>query len=405
MIRFQQGIRAAIACALFGLLNPNARVEAQDVTASVHVRVRDSAGVAVLGADVSIVQGLNTLRGSGLTDARGEAVVRVTVAENLDTDAAYLLVVRKIGYVRADRYVKLLRDSSTFDVSLSRAVKALAPVVVTAEQSLKRKSYHIEADEIENSEREMIDATDNVANLRPDIICGRASRPLAGAISRVQIGARKCPMLVMQQVAICPAGDEAPASLSTNVWVNGRRILSVSPSEMALARQTGVLGSLRPGTMTVLSEIKPEHIAEMTYVDSSDNTVGLVGSSDAIFIVLKPGVEYQPGAPSFINLNTIVARDTASRAEPIALPRYRYRLVGVFDPETGEPIANATVMDLSTGSYVSTGGAGSASLVFLDEGTSPVRISHPGYRDLNVAIEIGPSKTSPITLTMEKAPP
>jgi len=382
-----------------------AQTPAPAPVSAVHVRVRDSAGVAVRGAEVAVVRGLNDVRGSAMTDPHGDASVRISAAVGDE----YQLVVRKIGYARADRFVKLDHDSLTFDIPLRRSVQSLAPVVVNADQDIKRKAYHIDADEIAKSDRVLIDATDILAKLRPDMICGRSCRPMAAAAARTMAPVRKCPTLAFSPVRRCPV-DNTPPSLETNVWVNGRRIRIVPLDETALARQYGVLGGLKPGSMTVLSEIKPEHIAEMIYADEFDTSVGKNGSDSALFIVLKPGVAYEPGRPSYVAAPESRATDEVTRDSTTStpsLPQYRNRLLGVFDALTGDPLVGAEVVDLTTGSFVKSSPTGTVSLVFLAEGTTPVRIRMSGYEDLDIPVEISPSPDAnrPLTLLMQRKAP
>src|SRR6185312_6988277 len=182
--------------------------------------------------------------------------------------------------------------------------------------------------------------------------------------------------------------SDAPEPLETNVWVNGRRIRIMPPDEAVVARQHGILAGLSKPSMTVLSEIKPEHIAEMTYIDSMDNSVGKIGSEGGLFVVLKPGVVYEPGKETYVQ-----AVATSDATKPSAtLPAYRYRVLGVFDAETGEPIPGAVVTDMQTGTHAETTNTGTVTLMFLPEGGSPVRISRPGYQDLTLAVEIGPDQ-------------
>jgi hypothetical protein len=361
---------------------------------TLEVRVRDMTGAPVAGARVMVVRGINDVRVASATDSAG--LVRLAL-DSAEGDLQ--LVMRKIGYERADRFFRASPGSQSFDVTLRPVVTQLDPVRVTAQEDLKRRSYHIDADEIAAHADVVFDASDILAKLRPDMICGRSCRPMASLITRVQAPARACPSLAfLQPRATCPPQESVP-SLATNVWVNGRRIRMVLPDEVAIARQHGVLAGLLPGTMTVLSEIKPEHIAEMTYLDSTDNTVGTVGSNDALFIVLKPGVAYEPGKPSYI-LSDSVAR--SSPATTASLPAYRYRLLGVYDQETGEPIAGAQVTDVSSGTHAETSATGTVTLVFLPEGGSPVRITKSGYDTLTLAVEIAPEITTPLTLVMTR---
>jgi hypothetical protein len=281
---------------------------------------------------------------------------------------------------------------------LRRVPQELAPVVVTAEEDVKRKSYHIDAEAIANSGRVLIDASDILAKLRPDMICGRSCSPMASIALRTRNPVRKCPGLAFSQPRSCPV-DNSPMSPNTNVWVNGRRLRMVIPDTVAVMRQTGVLAGLQAGTMTVLTEIKPEHIAEMTYVDELDASIGKIGSEGGLFIVLKEGVVYEPGAPSYIPDVPVKATPAAA---PAALPAYRYRLLGVYDEQTGDPIEGAVVTDLTSGTSAKTTSTGTVSLVFLPEGTTPLRISKMGFEDLSIGVEISASATSPLTLIMSR---
>jgi hypothetical protein len=169
-----------------------------------------------------------------------------------------------------------------------------------------------------------------------------------------------------------------------------------------VARQHGILAGLSGPSMTVLSHIKPEHIAEMTYVDQFDHHVGKIGSEGGLFVVLKPGVVYEPGRDSYVReLPTAVADES----KPATLPPYRHRLLGVYDIDSGDPIAGAVVTDMQTGTHSETTATGTVSLFFLPEGGSPVRVSKPGYDDLTIAVEIAPDQTEPITLVMTRTKP
>lgn len=392
-------MRRVLLAAMLAGASVGAQVTPGTTSTPVVVRVRDTTGAAIGGAAVAIVRGLNDAVAAGTTDDRGRVALRITA-----DDGDYHLVVRRIGYERAERFFRVARDSLAFDLVLRRVAQSLDPVVVTAAQDLKRKSYHIDADEIATSTRVLIDATDILAKLRPDMICGRNCRPLAAVA--VQSPVRKCPTLVFQQPVrvTCPV-DDTPPPLTTYVWVNGRRIRTVAPNEMAVARQQGLLAGLSAGSMTVLSEIKPEHIAEMTYIDEFDNSVGKIGSNNALFVVLKPGIAYEPGRESYV-----VDADATSKPAPLAasaasvLPGYRYRLLGVFDRLTGDPIAGADVIDMTTGTRARTSTTGTVSLIFLPEGGTPVRITKPGYEDLTLAVEISAETAEPLTLVMDRSP-
>ena len=358
------------------------------------VRVRDDAGI-VSGADVSVVTGLNDARVSGVTDDRGGLTITLRAP---DVKAEYQVVVRKIGYERADRFFRATGDTMSFDVMLHR-VQELLPVVVTAEQDIKQKSYHIGEDEIANSSATLIDATDILAKLRPDMICGRSCSPIGSIAARTRAPVRKCPGLAFSQPRTCPT-DNTPPSYATNIWVNGRRIRIAIPDEMALARQHGVLAGLSIASMGVLSEIKPEHIAEMTYLDEWDTSVDKLGAQGGLFIVLKPGIGYEPGKSSFVTDVEPKPASSAAVAASASPPAYRLRLLGVYDAETGDPIEGAWVIDMTTGTKARSTSTGTVSLAFLPEGGSPVRIVKEGYEDLTLAVEISPEHLAPMTLVM-----
>src|SRR5678810_959947 len=136
---------------------------------------------------------------------------------------------------------------------------------------------------MERSPAVLIAGTGSLAKLKPDMICGCNCSPMAS--TQVKSTVRKCPTLAFAPPRLKCPDDDKPPSIETNVWVNGRRIRLMPPDAMAVARQHGVLAGLSPGSMTVLSEIKPEHIAEMTYVDEMDSSVGLIGSEGGLFAV------------------------------------------------------------------------------------------------------------------------
>ena len=369
--------------------------------ARVDVVVRDTGGRVLAGAEASVVQGLNEARATGVSDDRGRVTLTLTSVGSTRDD--YQLIVRKIGYQRTERFFHVVRDSLTLDITLRRVPQDLEAVVVTAEQDIKRKAYHIDAEAIANSSRTIIDATDIVGKLRPDMICGRNCRPMEKLAQSTRTPFRACPGLVLEQKLSCRAEEQIQV-VNTNVWVNGRRLRIVPLNEMAIARQTGMLTGLPPGTMSVLSEIRPEHIAEMTYVDEFDSSIGKIGSEGGLFIVLKDGVVYTPGKQSYISAEFAEPKPGTRAAGPAIPAAYRLRILGVFDAESGEPIDSAFVTDLSSGTKARTTKTGTVSLAFLPEGATPLRISKEGYEDLTLGVEITPDVVTPITLVMTRRP-
>jgi hypothetical protein len=86
--------------------------------------------------------------------------------------------------------------------------------------------------------------------------------------------------------------------------VNGKRIrLPLPPTGIAAARaRVGVPARARFSyvPVSVMSDIPPEHIQEINYHDCFDTSMAAVGNNNAIFIVLKPGIDYVENVGSFV---------------------------------------------------------------------------------------------------------
>jgi len=369
-------------------------------TVVIAVRVADSTNAPVSDADVSIVRGVSNVVAHSATNATGRARLLVPAGE-----ANLQLVARKIGYQPLYRFfTSPSADSTTLTVALSRTVATLAPVNVTAKEDLKRKSYHLDAEDIENSDRAMIDATD-VFKLRPDMMTSRG-------------GAQACAV---------PWTDHD--GWIENVWVNGRHIfLPVVDSQYVAGRKPALGVSTPPPrpnprisrarasqparpaftqfshidtVLSILHSIKPEHIAEITYHDCFDTSIGKAHDSMAMFIVLKPGIGYDDGVGSYV----IADRPARiARSELDTLPRYRFRVVGVFDDATGDPLPNVDVIDTLTGTSAKTTVTGTVSLFFVPPGARPLRLHLAGYRDTTLTVTISPADTTALTLILSRPP-
>jgi len=257
----------------------------------VRLTVKDSLGAPVPDASVSVVRGLRDTVLNGTTGADGVRVLAVPRG-----DAPVQVIVRRIGFARADRFVTVAgHDSVTVGLTMTRLVQRLAEVTVTAKEDAVRKSYFIDADDIASSPRPILDASDILIKLRPDMIYSRAPVPYG-----------PCPPI-------------------ENVWVNGvlayRQFQAVAPRTMGRNRGTtppgdpqvaindlaaaraSVRGSPASGIgaarLTLLMEIKPEHIAAISYKDCMDTSVRGNFGQNALFIVLKPGIKYEVNYGSY----------------------------------------------------------------------------------------------------------
>jgi hypothetical protein len=395
----------------------------------INVRVIDSTGLAIEGADAAVLVGLSDSKAAGTTDPSGH--VSLTVAE---PSGDYQLVVRKIGYNRSDQFFRAAPGRLSFDVVMHRSMQALAPVRVTAREDLKRKSYFIDAEEIAKHADELIDASDILKKLKPDMVCGRSCSPWGGGVpASVRTAARSCPISTKNPSGCRQAAGSGPTPgmSRTNAWVNGQRILTIATDPVCQTGKRAALSGLPAGTMQVLCEIRPEHIEQIQYIDEFDNSIGKVGSNSALFIVLKEGVVYEPGKASYVRdpsaplpgfravlpgvqtaaslplpPSALPGRDsaTAHRDSAPALAAYRYRVLGVYDQDTGDAVQGARVVDVNTGTYANTSPTGTVSLIFLPEGSSVLRITKAGYEDLDLPVDIGPTATTPLTLLMKRKP-
>jgi hypothetical protein len=84
--------------------------------------------------------------------------------------------------------------------------------------------------------------------------------------------------------------------------------------------------------------------------------------------------------------------------------RYRFRLLGVYDSESGEPIEGAEVKDMLSGTSALTTATGTVSLMFLPDGGSLVRIRKIGYAAQTLVVAIDPSTMLPATVVLQRAP-
>jgi hypothetical protein len=82
---------------------------------------------------------------------------------------------------------------------------------------------------------------------------------------------------------------------------------------------------------------------------------------------------------------------------------YRYRLLGVYDRDSGEPVDGVEVTDVFSGTKTTTNKTGTISLFFLPEGGSLVRVRKVGYEMQTFPVSISPNDTLPVTDVIAKA--
>jgi len=94
---------------------------------------------------------------------------------------------------------------------------------------------------------------------------------------------------------------------------------------------------------------------------------------------------------------------TPAPATPGALPAYRHRLLGVYDGQSGEAIEGAEVIDAFNHVSALTTKTGTITLVFLPDGGSLVQVKKIGYQPVTLLVQISPSDTVPVTVTLSVA--
>lgn len=83
--------------------------------------------------------------------------------------------------------------------------------------------------------------------------------------------------------------------------------------------------------------------------------------------------------------------------------RYRFRLLGVYDGRSGDPLEGVDVVDLLSHTKGTTGKSGVLSLFYLPDGGSMVRVQKIGYEMQTFLVAISPTDTNPITITLQPA--
>jgi hypothetical protein len=88
---------------------------------------------------------------------------------------------------------------------------------------------------------------------------------------------------------------------------------------------------------------------------------------------------------------------------PAPLPRYRGRLLGVFNAQTGDPIEGAEVLDVLSKTKALTTATGTVTLSFLPDGGSMVRVQKIGFAPYTNVVAISEADTLPFTVMLTPA--
>ena len=110
------------------------------------------------------------------------------------------------------------------------------------------------------------------------------------------------------------------------------------------------------------------------------------------------------GALAIFALSARGAAQAAPKPDSAAVAnRYRFRLIGVYDASTGDPIEGVEVADVINKASSMTSKTGTVSLFFLPDGGGLVRLRKIGFATQTLAVSISPADTAPITVVLEHA--
>jgi hypothetical protein len=247
----------AVAAALAA---PPASAQQAGVGFAVRVTVTDSAGKSIELAEVLVRSGRRVV-----ATARTSSTGSATIAFAADSATAEV-VVRKLGFRPANRFVRLVPgDTATIAMVLGSTVQTLGEVQVTARESTRRRSYFLDSETIANSTRPIRSALDAIVALRPYMLTSIGGRRVCGLIQEVWIN-----------------GQRIPQNFAPDPRMQNRLLPGVNPKQ-----------PVAPELLTILASVRPEHILEMSYIDCFGGPVNAIGSRNAVFIVLKEGIEYR----------------------------------------------------------------------------------------------------------------
>jgi hypothetical protein len=368
---------------LAGFVAMAARPAHAQRTHVLHVTVVDAARAPVAGTELSATRTSAAPVASAVTDANGAAVLRIAGDDDIQ------LVARRVGFQRGERFVRLDHDSLDVVIHLRSSTQELPAVQVQADASLNHKRYHVTSDDIAASKRPILSGFDVVTKLRPDMM----NPPSSDIYGRCGLHY----LWINGQRVVFPPIDPAAATKARML----RHAAQAVTANGAPPPRFGGLIDVPVSVQSALEKIRPEHIDEMNYVDCRDNTsTEMARGQNALFVTLKPGVAYDPVRGSYVSNEASFDAPEATAT----LPLYRYRVLGVFDLETGDPVAGVDVVDLATGTMAKTSPTGTVSLLFLPVGASTVELRRAGYATQKVDLTISPRDTVPLTLVLNRAP-
>jgi hypothetical protein len=252
---------------------PPAKGSAQEGTTIVRVTVFGSDSARLTGVNLAISRADVGAIVAGRTSNSGEHVFRVPLPKG-----DYTVLARLPGFAPTEKsFSSPQRDTIDVVMRLEPVpTTQLAPVAVEVSSS----RYVLGASQIANSNRPIRDAFDVLKKLKPSMLYDR---------------------------------DRCKAEVVDNVWINGRRVLFMARNVPILGKgATRNVGSIKirttgggsrsepPAVDSVLASIRAEHVEEIRLVNCWDTSLPGVGANNALYVALKPGIDWDWNRGSFV---------------------------------------------------------------------------------------------------------
>ncbi len=286
----------AVVCLALGLPETKNEALAQSPKLTVSVLVSDTVRKGLADVEVFLIQDTIGAVIAGRTDAAGRYVFAIDAGSG-----HYAVAARKVGFSPARTDVPSTRQDTVQLELVLLAVPAIELDPVRIAAAPRGKNYFLDSAEIaRTTRRTILNAYDALRRLRPDMLGdrGRCQEPV------------------------------------DNVWVNGRRVLWMARFQPGYPSTSALTSSARRGTVvrvaasrepaivdSILASIKREHIAEIRYVNCWDHSMAGMGTSNAVFVVLKPGVAFDWFRGSYVDTADTLPRRPPQRLELTRLRR------------------------------------------------------------------------------------
>ncbi len=220
---------------------------------AIRVLVIGDDSLPLVGARIDLRDNRGAIVASALTDSAGTHTFRVQMGDT----AALAVTEHLLGFMPGAQDVTIGPDGDVTTVArLTRAPLDMAAVVASA----PRNTYLLTAQDITRSTRVIDNAMDAIDKLRPDMRGDRG---------------RDCPVV-------------------KNVWINGRRVWTYVPPLAHRTPGSPIIQLERMGRSLpdLLKSVDARDIASIQYVNCWDVSDPRMGSYNALYVQLKPGVSW-----------------------------------------------------------------------------------------------------------------